>query len=53
MFEGVLEIREVARLVEEFGRLEAREPARRLSSGTSAMACRSVNGTSFPMTEAA
>ncbi len=50
----VLEIREDARLVVGiWAAWRSVSPRRRLSSGTSAMACRSVNGTAFPMTEAA
>ena len=54
MLEGVLEIREEARLVQELGRLEVGEPAAEGSPrACSAMAWRRANGTSLPMTEAA
>jgi hypothetical protein len=53
VLEGILEIREKARLVQELGRLEVAEAPAQGVSGTSAIACRSTNGTSFPMTEAA
>ena len=44
VLEGILALREEARLVEELGRLQMRKARRQPSSGTSAMACRSGQG---------
>ena len=52
VLERVLEIREEPGLVEELGGLQVVEPARSASSGSSAIAWSSANGTSLPMTEA-
>ena len=53
VLERVLKIRKKPRLVQELRRLEVTEPRRNVSSGTSAMACSSVYGTSLPITAAA
>ena len=53
VLEGVLEVREEPGLVEELGGLQVVEPARSASSGSSAIAWSSANGTSLPMTAAA
>ena len=52
MLEGVFELREEARLVQELRGLEIGEIAVQLVSGRSAMAVSRVPGTSVPMTAA-
>ena len=52
VLEGVFEVREEARLVEELGGLEVGRAHGALFLGLSAMADRSANGTSLPMTAA-